>query len=179
MWFSTHLFIYLFLDSSCFGSVCPFYTSLHYFYVQNGRSEYLFTGHQSLSLSGLALEQYLLKLFINMWNNLSCNSKYILQEYYCIGIWKKKLENFRRHMYIEKRIWSFPSIHQQLLTQKCQKWQISANVAFCAYSRFHMDTGAYGPTFYQKSSEIFQCLQFAWQWWASDTLFAMLKLSVS
>lgn len=96
-----------------------------------------------------------------------------------LGYGKKKLENFRRHMYIEKRIWSFPSIHQQLLTQKCQKWQISANVAFCAYSRFHMDTGAYGPTFYQKSSEIFQCLQFAWQWWASDTLFAMLKLSVS
>lgn len=74
----------------CFGSVCAFYTILPYFYVQNKGITYLFMGYESLNLLWFVLEQYLLMLIINVWNNLFCSSKYILQKYYCIGIWKKK-----------------------------------------------------------------------------------------
>lgn len=48
----------------------------------------------SLNLSWLVLEQDLLKLFINVWNNLSYISKYILPGYYCVGIWKKIIGEF-------------------------------------------------------------------------------------
>lgn len=66
----------LFDVNYCFDSV-HFIPSVPFDYVQNNRITYLLMGYQSLNLSWFGLEQYLLLLIINVWNNLLCNFKYI------------------------------------------------------------------------------------------------------